>query len=143
MLQIAEVRNVSKMSRLLIALSLGLLILVGCTAHRAGTARRTAVATPIPPPELLTLPANAQIECDDNPNYRSDVFLWELPGLEPVDPESSSGGNTGKRLGLVKACTVVRVTDYAWSEADQAFYVHIEMDSLKGWLTIDFLDFMP
>jgi hypothetical protein len=69
------------------------------------------------------------------------VALWELPGLEPVDPESSSGGNTGERLGWVKACTKVQVTNYAWSEADQAFHVYVETNGLKGWTISDFVDF--
>jgi hypothetical protein len=128
----------SRCSRLLIVWFVGLLILAGCTTHRK-VAQKTLVATPSPPFELLALPTEAQIPC----SYQSAVALWELPGLEPVDPDSSSGGNTGERLGWVEACTEVRVTDYAWSEADQAFYVYVETESLKGWLALDFVDFVP
>ncbi len=133
-----------KYSGLLIALLLGLASLAGCTG-RCDVVRETTEAKPTPPPELLALPANARIHCDDNPSSRSAVTLWEFPGTEPRDPDSSCDGHVGKTLGNVKDCSVVRVTDYAWSEADQTFYVYVEAevdqeyvdverDSLEGWI---------
>ena len=140
-------------SRLLIVLLLGLSSLAGC-AGRCDVVQETTVATPTPPSELLALPANAQIRCDDNPNYRAAVTLWEFPGTEPRDLDSSCDGHVGKALGYVKDCSVVRVTDHAWSEADQTFYVYVEAevdqeyfdverDSLEGWLEQSFIVFLP
>jgi hypothetical protein len=139
--------------KLLIVLFLGLAGLAGCVG-RCDEVRKTTMATPMPPPELLALPVNAQIHCDDNPNYRTAVTLWEFPGTEPRDPDSSCEGHVGKDLGYVKDCSAVRITDYAWSEADQTFYVYVEAevdqeyfdverDSLEGWVEQSLVVFLP
>lgn len=141
-------------SKFLIVWLLGLLILAGCVTSRRKVVQKTAIATPIPPPELLALPTNAQIRCPDDPQYRSRVTLWELPGLEPVDSDSGTCSNTGEYLGAVKECSVVTITDYAWSETDQEFYVYViadpdqelcdsERTCLKGWLLLRFVDLSP
>jgi hypothetical protein len=80
------------------------------------------------------------------------VSLWELPGLGPVDPDSSSGSNLGRRQGVIKDCAQVKIVDYAWSETDQAFYVYvrarpdqeffeIEREKLEDWLELRFVNF--
>ena len=101
-------------------------------------------ATPIPPAELLSLPTNAQIDCYDDPSLnQGSAVVWELPGVDPSDPNSAYMGDRGERLGSVRACTVVSVTDYAWSETDQVFWVRIKAEDLEGWIRLDIVDFVP
>lgn len=123
--------------KLAVAFLLGVVILAACNTNRTEIRQETALPTPMVPPELQNLPVDLRIDCI----YESAVALWELPGLNPVDPDSSSGANRGDPMGRVKACAEVRVTDYAWSETDNVFYVFVEAGEQKGWLKINFLDF--
>ena len=99
--------------------------------------------TPVPPIELLDLPRTARIDCHEDPNLnRGDVVVWELPGVEPPDPDSAYEGDRGERLGSLSCCTVVTVTDCAWSETDQEFWAYLETQDLEGWVALGLLDFM-
>lgn len=93
------------------------------------------------PTELLSLPRSAQMDCPDNPDLRVELFVWELPGVEPSDPNSAYRGSRGERLGSLSSCTIVTITAYAWSETDQEFWVHVSAEGIEGWITLDLIDF--
>lgn len=142
-LELRKLKIYLELNTVLFTLMCTLYISAGCAAHRNNMAQKTAMATPKPLLELQTLPINAQARCDDNPNYRSKVALWERPGLDPVDSDSSSQSNTGKRLGWLEACTEIEIIDLAWSETDQEFYVYAKTNNLEGWLVVSLVDFAP
>lgn len=100
-----------------------------------------AGATPQPPRELANLPRAAWIKCTGDPNLdRGGVYLWQLPGIWSAD-NSAYQGARGESTGLLAHCTQVQVLEYAWSQMDKAFYVLVTTGELKGWVTIDLLDF--
>lgn len=121
-----------------------ILLLAGCTMRQDRLAQETPVRTPIPPPELMDLPVDAKIRCYDDPNLnRGEVVVWELPGVEPSDPNSAYMGARGERLGSLRPCTAVTIAGYAWSETDQEFWVYVEADRLEGWVPLSLVDLVP
>ena len=109
-----------------------------CTAYRAEPTR----PVPTPPAKLLNLPQTARISCSsDSAQNSGDVVVCELPGVEPSDPNSAHQGRRGERLGTLSPCTPVTMTDYAWSETDQEFWVHITSEGLEGWVSLPLIDY--
>lgn len=99
--------------------------------------------TPQPPRELAALPRAAWIHCTGDPNLdRGGVYLWQLPGIWSAD-NSATQGARGESTGLLAPCTQVQVLEYAWSQMDKTFYALVTTGELKGWVSIDLLDFTP
>jgi hypothetical protein len=135
----------------LLLLVFTIIFLNACTSSQS-----SSQITPIPSPELLSLPADGLVHCFNDPNLddRGGAIVWELPGLPSRDPNSNVGGNTGRALGVVKNCSTVTVTDYVWSEADYEFYVYIKTENpeniveadlkkLEGWVPFHLVDLSP
>lgn len=123
---------------------MSILFLAGCTVRWDRSAQETPVETPIPPPELMDLPVDAKIRCYDDPNLdRGEVVVWELPGVEPPDPNSAYMGARGERLGTLRPCAVATIASYAWSETDQEFWVYVDADGLEGWVPLNLVDLVP
>lgn len=120
-----------------------LLALLGDVWLRSEGDNKAQMPTPVAPSELSVLPRDAQIKCDNPPRAEwDDVAIWELPGVEPGDPNSAYMGNRGKRLGLLRGCISVTVMSYAWSQTDRAFWVHIKGPSgEEGWVLLKLLVF--
>jgi hypothetical protein len=98
--------------------------------------------TPVPPHQLENLPKDAQISCHNDPVLdRGAITLWSLPGLEPVDPESNPTANRGQRIGSLLPCTPIAITDIAWSETDQEFYLFVETSNIAeaGWVSLSLI----
>ena len=116
------------------------LAITGCAKYQHSLPQ----ATPVPPSVMQSLPQRAEISCSNDPDLdQGSVVVWELPGVEPSDPDSAYMGARGKRLGSLPSCTVVKVTDYAWSETDEEFWVYVEAADLEGWIALRLLDFVP
>jgi len=99
---------------------------------------------PQPPSELAELPRMAWIKCTGDANLDQDrVYLWELPGVQPADPNSAYQGKRGNSTGLLAPCTQVQILEYAWSVWDKMFYVLVTNGQVKGWVTLDLLGFTP
>jgi hypothetical protein len=65
--------------------------------------------------------------------------VWELPGLPSSDPESEPFGDTGKLLGNLEPCARVAITNLAWSDTDEEFYVFVETNAIKGWVPLELI----
>jgi hypothetical protein len=118
-----------------------ILFLSACNAVDFPTPERSP-NTPIPPREIGDLPRNAQISCHNDPVLdRGAITLWSLPGLEPVDPESNPTANRGQRIGSLFPCTPIAITDIAWSETDQEFYLFVETSNMAeaGWVSLSLI----
>jgi len=117
-----------------------IVVLASCTISKV-----EPTGTPLaPPPELLDLPRIARMRCSDNSRFNEGNFVvWELPGIEPSDKDSAYRGNRGKDLGRLPPCTVIKITDYTWSETDREFWIYITTDTLEGWVTLDIVDLKP
>ncbi len=112
----------------------------GCTIGQ----NESIQETPTPPPELLDLPADAQIQCFNDSNLdRGGSYIWEFPGIEPSDSNSAYQGDTGERIGTLPSCTWVTITNYSWSETDQEFWVLVDADGVKGWIAFDLVNLVP
>jgi len=104
------------------------------------------VPTPTPPVELQTLPKNARVRVRYvHPVWGpGEIYVWELPGLTPSDRDSAYMGERGNPLGTVLEGTEVTIVDYAWSEADQEFWVRIRAPGVpEGWILLSELDLTP
>jgi hypothetical protein len=118
------------------------LLLVGCMAASPQDSLGAALETPTPPVELANLPRRGQTKCSDDPNLNQGaVNVWELPGVEPPDPNSAYQGDRGEELASLPMCTEIVATDYAWSVTDQEFWVRIRVEDLEGWVPLGLLDF--
>lgn len=114
-----------------------LTIIFGCVS----TGETQPKETP-PFPAELGLPMDAEVHCNHDPNLdRAKIALWELPGVTPSDPNSAYMGNRGRMLGQISNCTTVTVTQFAWSEMDQEFWVYIETEEVEGWVSLGLIDF--
>lgn len=133
-----------------------LLVFITVFLNACTSSQSNPQMTPIPPPELLKLPADGLVRCAAHPNIdQLGPVVWELPGIPPQDPNSNIRGDRGKDLGVVKNCSTVTLTDYAWSETDKEFYVYIKTENpddiietnttnrLEGWVPSHFLDLSP
>ncbi len=110
---------------------------IGCIAYR----EPTKVSTPMPPITLSKLPHTGQVHCSKDPNLnRGSYVIWELPGIPPGPNSSSGSGILGREKGLLLPCSEAKITDYAWSETDQDFYLFIEQGEAKGWIKMEFMD---
>lgn len=119
-------------------LSAIVLAIAGCGSCAASI----PLETPTPPPELWTLPQEARIVCSGNPALdKGSVVLWELPGVDPADPNSAYQGDRGRELGTLAHCTAVTLTGYAWSRTDQEFWGYVKAKGLAGWVSLDLVDF--
>lgn len=99
--------------------------------------------TPTPPIELQTLPRRARVHVGYvHPEWGpGEIYVWELPGITPADLDSAYMGDRGNPLGTLLRGTEVTIMDYAWSEADQEFWVYVRAsDGLEGWITLNELD---
>lgn len=114
------------------------LLLVGCSDNADLETTETPEAsapTPNPPEALLALPLQAQMRCTGDPNLdRGTIVLWEYPGLESQEDDSSLGSDTGSSTGRLDPCTPVVITDHAWSHVDEEFYVYVVNEPDKGWV---------
>lgn len=99
--------------------------------------------TPIPPPQLQELPRQVEMLCFENAqNNTAAITLWELPGLPSRDPGSSRGSHTGTNVGSILPCSETVIMEYAWSAADQKFYVLVSNDEgIQGWVGLNFITF--
>ena len=106
------------MRLLILALLASIPVLTGCTTDQDQPPQKTSV----PPTWLSRLPEAAQTSCDaDSVLNRRETNVWELPGVEPSDPNSAHMGRRGKLLGSLPNCTEVMITGLAWSKTDQGF----------------------
>lgn len=108
---------------------LALIMLSGCTSS-APTQTTPVPATPIPPKYLDHLPTFGRVECDHELSYYglATVTLWELPGLSKNPDTCDSDcfySIKGESKGSATHCTIVEITDFAWSEWDQTFYLFV------------------
>ncbi len=88
---------------------------------------------PAVPAALANLPAAARIDCP-GPSQGGTVWrLWELPGVQPDDPNSAYAGKRGRVVELAP-CTEVRMLQYAWPGIDREFYVLVEANQSRGWI---------
>lgn len=111
------------------------LLLAGCSDNGGIETPEASAPTPNPPGALLALPLEAQMRCTGDPNLdRGTIVLWEYPGLESPEDDSSLGSFTGLSTGGLEHCDPVAITDYAWSHADEEFYVYVESGSDEGWV---------
>lgn len=115
-------------------------LLVGCVPGQSEPP--SGKPRPTPPTELLLLPRRARIHCAaDSRANAAGVNLWELPGIEPSDPNSAYQGNRGKLIDAIQGCTEVTATEYSWSETDQMFWVRVRAASgPEGWLPVHLLE---
>lgn len=114
-----------------------LLLLVGCTIKASPV---PPVPVPSPPASLQNLPQAIQTKYSDDANLnRGGIVVWELPGLPPTDPNSAYMGHRGSSVGKLKFCELVTATQYAWSETDQTYWVHVETDNVQGWVRQELL----
>lgn len=98
----------------------------------AACARVTAtpmIAPPVPA-ELVNLPKDGRIICNDG----GDVTLWGLPGEEPGDKNSASYSDRGNIIGYAKSCERVVMVETAWSSWDRVYYVLVEVRGERGWV---------
>ena len=107
-----------------------------------------AAITPAPeptlPPELALLPKSAYSLCSHDAHFnRGTIYLWELPGTEPSDPDSIHMGSRGKMLGEMPRCEKIVILRYAWSGYDKLYWVYIEWEDVQGWVHLDLIQFKP
>ncbi len=122
-----------------LAALLGIFAVTGCTTRTDELPQET----PIPPSALMDLPRAAKIRDPRTDCEQLAVNIFEFPGVEPLDPNSAYQGHTGKNLGSLRACTAVTITDYAWSEFDQEFWVYVKTEDLEGWVWLEDVDVEP
>jgi hypothetical protein len=107
--------------------------LLVCFVLVSGCTRETATPLPIPE-QLVHLPAKATtIGCPGELRPPGIVNAFELPGLTPED-DSAGSSDRGRDLFILPYCEKIDVFDYAWSEMDQRYYLHIRLrDGREGW----------
>ena len=94
--------------------------------------------------ELTALPIQAHTECSHDANMnRGGIYVWEYPSIYPAGGFDNSAfwGVRGQSLGVVRHCTEIQVTDYAWSEVDGEFWVLIESEQAAGWIPFESVSF--
>ena len=100
---------------------------VGC-ANQAPTLNHIPQETPTPMLAFQQLPQYGRIDC----SFSHDVYLmakyglYEFPGLSPESCDSDCASELGEEKGLATPCTIVLVTDYSWSEWDDAYYLYVK-----------------
>jgi hypothetical protein len=116
------------------------MVVVGCYSPTP-----TPRTTPIPPSNLETLPRNASMKCNSSIPHpeRTLITLWELPGLEPGPKSSQGGGVRGRDIAYVPECTPIRMMRFAWSEADNEFYIFVQAPQGEGWVRLYFINLEP
>lgn len=123
-----------------------LMVLILCVVSSACSEATTSIPllTPTPPLEVSALPTKAWSRCFHDANLdRGSTYLWELPGVLPNDPDSAVGGRRGAIMGEIPRCTELQITQTAWSETDQKYWVYVVWDSQQGWVKIDYVQFQP
>jgi hypothetical protein len=117
-------------------LGLVMLLVSGCSSQQP-----TPMPVPSPSAELANLPKKAWTRCATDPNLRVGVYLWELPGLPPADPNSGYQGRRGDIMGELAPCTEVQALEYAWSATDKEYYVFVTTGEIKGWVLLHLVQF--
>lgn len=94
------------------------------------------------PQELTSLPKLARTwrdgsTCMDTAEVSATVDLWTYPAIFPSRPDDSvydwtPSGILGARQGQLPLCSLIQVTEYAWSEIDGEFYVRIQVASMAS-----------
>ncbi len=106
-----------------------------------------ALPHPIPmpdvPEELVKLPAQAQIKCQDPENSgraadsnEDSIRVWSYPGVLPPRPDDSaycaSVADYGLEQGQIARCSEIQIIDFAWSEFDGEFLVWLKWQIPRG-----------
>ena len=88
------------------------------------------------PSSLQNLPRNAEMRCENQPEYNQNpLSLWQYAARAPRDT-SNSNPDRGNKTGSVLFCQEITVLDYEWSAFDEEFWLLIETnEGDKGWVS--------
>jgi hypothetical protein len=142
----ASERPVRRVAFLAIS-ALSCILAAGCALLGTGRPEETPVLPPPPPAELASLPVEVGVNCSKRycipKRGCSGVGVLELPGLPPIDPDSYPYADYGELQGTIWECTPATVTQYAWSDYDQEYFVYVVTDGLEGWVALCYVDLAP